>query len=232
MKTYLTIPATILLLSACDADDITLITPTQPVTINTDFNAGAQGWSAGFSDYPIADADIYELESGIADLPDDSGEQGFRLKGMNRSDDLFMFLKGEVIRLTPNTTYTVHGSVTFLSNAGVDCVGVGGAPGESVYMKLGASEIEPEQVDFYLNVDKGQQSQSGNDAVVIGNVAAADANCDGSEFGAKTITVAEADGFEIQSSTDGSFWLLIGTDSGYEGLTDLYYTEINLTLTP
>lgn len=232
MQRYLFIPAAVWLLSGCDADDITLVTTPQPVTINTDFNDGEQGWSAGFSDYPVADADIYELESGIADLPGDSEQQGFRLKGMNRSDDLFMYLKGEVIRLSPNTTYTVHGSITFLSNAGVDCFGIGGSPGESVYMKLGASEIEPEQVDFYLNIDKGQQSQSGNDAIVIGNVAAQDASCDGNTFGSKTITVALEDGFEIQSSTEGTFWIMVGTDSGYEGLTDLYYTEINLTLTP
>lgn len=231
MKTYLLFPA-IFLLGACSSDDDLTPTIPEPVAITTDFDNGEQGWSAGFSDYPVADADIYELESGIADLPDDSGQQGFRLKGMNRSDDLFMFLKAQVVGLFASTDYTVHGSISFLSNAGEGCIGIGGAPGESVYVKFGASEIEPEQADYYLNLDKGNQSQEGNDAIVVGNVAADGASCDGATFGEKTISIAPEDGFAIQTSTEGTFWIMVGTDSGYEGLTDLYYTEINLTFTP
>jgi hypothetical protein len=29
---------------------------------------------------------------------------------------------------------------------------------------------------------------------------------------------------------DGRLWLMVGTDSGYEGLTRLYYTGIRVTL--
>ena len=151
---------------------------------------------------------------------------------MNRSDDLFMFLKYQADNLVANHTYTLHGSITFLSNAGEDCFGIGGAPGESVYVKLGATEIEPQQVDFYLNVDKGNQSQSGNDAIAIGNVAAQGGGCGDISYGEKTIELAQVDGFEFQASGDGSMWIFIGTDSGYEGLTDLYYTTLDLTLTP
>lgn len=234
MKAHLLLPA-VLLFSACSSDNNETTTEPetpQPVTITTNFDAGAQGWSAGFSDYPVADADSYELESGIAALPTDADLQGFRLKGQNNSSDLFMFLKAQVIGLVPNTNYTLHGSISFLSNAGEGCGGVGGPPGESVYVKLGASEIEPEQADFYLNIDKGNQSQPGNDALVVGNVAAADASCDGSSFSQKTIDIALEDGFEIQSSTEGTFWVMVGTDSGFAGTTELYYTEIILNLTP
>ncbi|MDP1564577.1 MAG: hypothetical protein Q8M16_24615 [Pirellulaceae bacterium] len=38
---------------------------------------------------------------------------------------------------------------------------------------------------------------------------------------------------ELISTTGKSrLWLLVGTDSGYEGLTRLYYQEIKVTLTP
>ncbi|MCC2606846.1 hypothetical protein [Planctobacterium marinum] len=231
MKHYLTFSAA-LLLAACGSDDNDEPTVPEPVVITTEFNDGKQGWEAGFSDYPVDDEEIYELEAEIADLPDESGDQGFRLKGMNRSDDLFMYLKGRVVGLHPNTDYTLHGSVSFFSNAGADCIGIGGAPGESVYVKMGATEIEPEQLDFYMNIDKGNQSQPGNDAIVIGNIVAEGANCEGTAFGEKTLEVALEDGFEVQSSASGELWIMIGTDSGYEGLTDMYYTEVHLTLTP
>lgn len=201
-----------------------------PVDISITFNDGAGNWSAGFSDYPIADADIYELVAELAPLPLDNSVQGFRLKGSNRSDDLFMFLKTEVADLEPSTRYHLTGSMTFLTNAGAGCVGIGGAPGESVFVKLGASEIEPAQADYYLNVDKGNQSMPGNDALVVGDVAASATDCSGSVFVEKTITIETENGFEIQSSTQGQIWVFLGTDSGYEGVTDLYYTSIDLQL--
>lgn len=203
-----------------------------PVTIDVNFKDGAQGWTSGFSDYPMGEETFYELTNEIADLPDSSGDTGYRLKGANRSDDLFMFLKLQVTGLESDTQYTLSGSTTFLSNAGVDCFGIGGAPGESVFVKLGASEIEPEQVDFYLNVDKGNQSQEGNDAINIGHVGADGAQCNGESFGEKTIEVPEAEGFAFRSTTDGTIWLFLGSDSGYEGVTDLYYKSLNLKLTP
>lgn len=205
----------------------------QRVTVDTNFDDGKQGWTAGFSDYPIADSEIYELVAEIAPLPTDESVSGFRVSGHNRSDDLFMYLKLKADNLMPNTRYILSGTVTFLSNAGRDCTGIGGAPGESVYFKLGASELEPEQVDFYLNVDKGNQSTSGNDALTIGNIAADGANCtDETSFGEKTLELAATEGFEIQSSDDGHLWLFFGTDSGFEGRTNLYYTNVELSLTP
>lgn len=205
---------------------------TAPVDISIVFNDGAGTWSAGFSDYPITDADIYELVAQLAPLPSDNSRQGFRLKGSNRSDDLFMFIKTEVTELQPSTRYQLSGSLTFLSNAGVGCVGIGGAPGESVFVKVGASEIEPAQADYYLNVDKGNQSEPGNDALMVGDVAASEADCSGNVFAEKTIEIELENGFEVQTSQSGSIWIFVGTDSGYEGVTDLYYTSIDLSLSP
>ncbi|XOV80873.1 MAG: hypothetical protein ACFHVJ_07980 [Aestuariibacter sp.] len=205
----------------------------QRITIDTNFKDGEQGWVAGFSDYPIADSEIYELVAEIAPLPNDESVSGFRVSGHNRSDDLFMYLKLKADNLAPNTRYILSGTVTFLSNAGRNCTGIGGAPGESVFFKLGASELEPEQVDYYMNVDKGNQSTSGNDALTIGNVATDGASCtDETTFDEKTLELEASESFEIQSSEDGHLWLFFGTDSGFEGLTNLYYTNVALSLTP
>lgn len=209
--------------------------PEEPdtVVITTLFKDGAGGWHAGFSDYPIADADIYELSGEIASLPNNQQETAYYLAGHNRSDDLFMFLKYRTDQLEANTRYLITGEVTFLSNAGVGCFGVGGAPGEAVYVKMGASEDEPEQVDYYLNIDKGNQSTSGNDALVIGNIAAEGAGCgEENRFGEKTLTLEAEHNFVVQSSATGHLWLLFGTDSGFEGKTELYIKSIEMTLLP
>jgi len=55
------------------------------------------------------------------------------------------------------------------------CFDIGGAPGESVWIKAGATGVEPLPIliggDLRMNVDVGNQSQGGENAVVLGNVA-------------------------------------------------------------
>lgn len=58
-------------------------------------------------------------------------------------------------------------------------MGVGGAPGEGVYLKAGASVDEPVSAvgagqHLELNIDKGHQSQGGSDAGVMGAIANGD----------------------------------------------------------
>ncbi|RVT47867.1 hypothetical protein EMM73_03705 [Rheinheimera sediminis] len=213
-------------LSACDVELIS----GQDKAYNFNFNSGSQGWAAGFSDYPADEAPIYQLESGIRALPGEASAKGFFLSGMNRSDDLFMFLKTQFSNLEPSTKYYARVRLTFLSNAGVDCAGGSNAPGESVYLKFGAGDREPKQEGYYLNLDKGQQSQSGRDAKVIGNVAAQGAACDGSVFAEKTIQTTTRERIPLYSDGQGRVWIFVGTDSGYQGLTSLYYKSIEVAL--
>lgn len=113
------------------------------VTVTTEFKDGSNGWVAGFSDYPIADESIYQFETEIESIPSTQDNVGFLLGGVNHSADLFMYLKRRVSGLAPNTRYTLTIEATLWSNAGSDCVGNGGHPGESVFVKAGASELEP-----------------------------------------------------------------------------------------
>jgi hypothetical protein len=197
---------------------------------NFDFNSGTYGWTAGFSDYPAENAETYQLESGLRALPGDASRKGFYLSGINRSDDLFMYMKNQFSGLEPSTKYYARVRLTFLSNAGVACAGVGGAPGESVYLKFGYGDKEPKQEGYYLNLDKGQQSQSGTQAKVIGNVAAQGAACDGSRFAEKTVQTTSSERVPVYADGQGRVWVFIGTDSGYEGLTSLYYKNIEIAL--
>jgi len=213
-------------LSGCNIDLI----PEEGRAFNYDFNAGAQGWTAGFSDYPVDNADIYELNSGIKKLPQNSTKSGFYISGMNRSDDLFMFLKRQFSGLEPSTRYYARVRVSFVTNAGVGCMGIGGSPGESVYLKFGYGEKEPKQDDYYLNLDKGNQAQSGTHAKVIGNIATSGADCYGEKFAEKTVQTTTAERVPVYTDAKGQTWLFVGTDSGHEGLTVLYYTSIEIAL--
>lgn len=199
--------------------------------VSYSFQHGAQNWTAGFADYPSNDAATYELASGLRNLPTGFQGSGFMLSGHNRSDDLFMFLKRKISGLSPSSKYKAQLKVTFLSNAGVGCMGIGGAPGESVWLKFGYADKEPKQDGFTLNVPKGDQSQDGAQAKVQGDVAVADAKCDGSVYKAKTLKNSEKT-LDITTNADGSVWLFVGTDSGFEGKTTLYYQNVEVRFTP
>lgn len=219
-------------LGGCD----TATQPTQRLTLTSSFHAGvSDGWTAEFADFPAADSAIYLLDSGVRRLPAplDTTRYALYVAGMNRSDDLFMYLKRRVDGLVPGAAYDVGYEIQLASDAGSGCVGVGGAPGESVYVKAGATTAEPTPVlkdGFHeMSVDKGVQSTGGPSVPVIGDVANGGSQCIDGPYRLKTLTSA---GKPIRATADaqGRLWLLIGTDSGYEGYTRLYYSAIRVTL--
>ena len=201
------------------------------------FDTGTEGWVAGFADLP-ADADpaSYELESSHQQLPSGLTGSGFYIQGNNRSDDLFMFLKKRVDGLQANSMYRVNFSIDLATNVPEGLAGVGGAPGEDVHVKAGAVANEPLIVTdtqgwFRMNIDKGSQSQGGADMIVIGNVAHPDLSQD--SFDEYKIKSLNNDGQVFTATTDntGSLWCIVGTDSGFESVTALYYSQIAISFT-
>ena len=135
--------------------------------------------------------------------------------------------------LQANTTYQVTFKVDIATNIPEGMMGIGGSPGESVYVKAGASTIEPLVEEdstgwLRMNIDKGNQANGGEDMIVMGHVASPDATGDG-EFVIKTLDSAGI-AFEATTDNEGKLWLIAGTDSGFEGLTQLYYSEISAKL--
>ncbi len=197
----------------------------------SDFNVGLEGWTGDFADYPTGadDSTFYELQFEHTNRPANLGapKKAILLSGNNHSDDLFMFIKKKINGLRPNTNYTVGFEVELASNAEKNSVGIGGSPGESVYLKVGGSGAEPKKIvegSFYrLNIDKGNQSTGGSDMQVVGNIAV-----ESSEYSLLTKSNSNAyDQFSIRSNSFGELWLIVGTDSGFEGTTTVYYTKIN-----
>jgi hypothetical protein len=196
-----------------------------------DFRDDLQGWVAGFSDYPFGMETFYELASGHRPLPAplDTSRGGFYLGGNNHSDDLFMYLRVALTGLPAHQSFDVRFAFTVASNAADGCIGVGGAPGEGVTMKAGATAVEPTPAAINHTVDKGNQGQGGYDAIVVGNIAVPDGDCGGAPYQLKSFDSGSGQ-LAATSGDDGKLWVFLGTDSGFEGKTELYYTSATVTL--
>ena len=204
-------------------------------TFAFDFNRGDQGFVAGFADYPPGDAEIYELTSDHRTLPPPlESQSGLFLSGVNRSDDLFMFFKGPMSGLQGGALHKVTVSLEFATNTPSGCFGVGGSPGESVWIKAGVTAVEPLPVRdgsyLRMNIDVGRQSGSGSQAVVLGNIANSRSCEQPLQWELKSLQGSMQSLISIPA--DGRVWLLFGTDSGFESRTEIYFTRASVTFTP
>jgi hypothetical protein len=202
-------------------------------SISYDFTESDNGWTGDFADYPEGDSLNYKLFYKHDTLPTNlnagATKKALHLAGMNGSDDLFMFVKKKVTGLKPNTTYTILFNIKVASDAPTGAVGIGGAPGESVFLKAGATINEPYkilQVDSYtMNIDKGNQAESGADMIVLGDIAVAATT---SQFTYIARNNTSSSGFYATTDSSGQLWIIVGTDSGFEGTTTIYYTQIDV----
>lgn len=224
-----------------------LILPGGDTLVGTfNFDNGQLGWVADVSDYPADGNDDFDFVAEIRDVPDELNIPGQALyvQSNNTADDLFTFIKRRLTTddgIEPGRTYRIFFTIQFASNAPSGCAGVGGAPGESVYLKSGAANIEPEVVFdqqenyFGMNVDKGNQSQGGPAASVAGNIA--------NGIPCETLPDLQDPPYVLRTrfhthdtlvtaSDAGELWLLVGTDSAFEATTALYYRAIQVRLRP
>ena len=162
--------------------------------------------------------------------PLDTSKSALYIAGTNRSDDLFMYYKGQV-RVGPRTTYSISFEVQIATHVPSGCGGVGGAPGEDVTVKAGASTAEPEATVaggfLRMNVDKGQQSQGGANALVLGDVANSRRCEEPLQWELKRLA---AGSLPVTTDDSGRLWLFVGTDSGFESRTAIYYTRVTARL--
>lgn len=212
--------------------------------IRFNLDAAPGQWEVLFSDYPVFQDDqvdkVFEWTTLPAPLSD---RRGLKVGGTNRSDSLAMQLETGIGGLEPLTDYEVVQELTFATDVPSGCAGVGGSPGEGVYLHLGAAPVEPivERVTdpdtgeerFEMNVDKGNQSQDGDDAIVVGNLANTQDCEDGfpGDWELKTVTSAGS-GFTARTDGEGRLWVFGGTDSAFEDRSTYYVTEWVVRLRP
>jgi len=238
--------------TACDGSD----SPTAPAPGELEFQSDftltdengqldAAAWEYGFANYSPLQEEIMEFAAGHEPLPaplvgdPGEGDHGLFIGATNRSDDVFMFWTSRMDGLEPGATYQVRFRVRFATDSPAGCVGIGGPPGEAVWVKAGASSVRPEAVlvnsgqagYWQMNIDKGNQSVGGQDAIILGDVANTASECvDERVWEMKTLE--SADPFQVTAADDGSIWFIVGTDSGFEGRTELYYTQFEAVLDP
>jgi hypothetical protein len=222
-----------LLLTACSSG------PSDPSDGQIDrtftFESGKQGWTSVFADYAPDDdtsEDGLALAFGRRPLPDAVPDgHGLFLSGRNLVDDLFMGLRRPLTDLPPNTGYNLRVEFTLASAAPSNCAGVGGT---SIYLKAGGAATKPEKTlengDYGLTIDKGNQSQGGEHARVIGTIANGVEDCHDPPY--RLIERTMDTTLPVTTSDNGTLWLLVGTDSAFEGPTSLYYDSIRVVLEP
>ena len=211
------------------------------VTLADDFENGSDGWASDVSDFSEATRpDDFLSETGRAPPGFDADDGFVHLAATNTSDDVFMYLRRQVGTddgLEPSTDYEIAYTVEFASDAPTGCAGIGGPPGESVWLKVGASPDEPVPVnrdgDVRLGVDKGNQSQAGPAAVIAGDVANG-IPCEEALAGDDPpyAMVTRTAAIEATTDDDANLWLFVGTDSGFEGRTAIHYDRIEAVFSP
>lgn len=210
----------------------------QPSRFSYAFDQGSQDWAPGFADLPVDyDPDLFALDSGWSALPSGLEGNAIYLSGRNASDDLFMYLQKQIAGLQPETSYQITFDIELASNTPAGMVGIGGSPGEGVFVKAGAVNREPGLVTDAIgwlrpDIDKGNQASEGSDMINLGTLA--NPNIDpetatGKEYALMTLNNQDAL-FQVTSAANGSIWVIIGTDSGFEGTTTVYYDSITITL--
>ena len=217
-------------LLSCDDNDEMM---RSGIIIDSDFEQNTNNWTSDLAEYSTdMDTSIIEFRSGRTALPSplDKQKNAFRIQSHNRSDDMFMFLKRKVNGLKPNQAYSVVFNIELGTNYPANSIGIGGSPGSSVYLKAGASSTEPSKKPdngfYHFNLDKGAQSEGGKDLFLLGNIS------NGLET--ETYKIVQRDNaakpIEVTANANGEIWLCVGTDSGFEGLTVLYYDRIRTTI--
>jgi hypothetical protein len=238
--------AAALMLSACDDSD-----GPRRETFSFDFETDMQGWQPMFADYPAgANAEeqaaidaFYELQAQHARLPQplNTAAGAIELNGSNHSDDLKMMVVRKLEGLSAHTDYVLDIIAILASNAPQGCAGVGGAPGESVWVKAGVTSREPARVlevggnrsYWLLNVDMGNQEGDGAEGRVLDDFANSQ-NCASSTsaYELKTISSIGGPPLSARSDANGALWVVFGTDSGFEGVTRAFIESIEITAQP
>jgi hypothetical protein len=220
------------ILSGDDLDDLTFN------FVNTN---STRGWVGAISDYNRRDEDNLERHAESAALPSSLGAtgNGLFLSSRNVSDDVFNFVKRKVDKLNPNTEYVARFSVTFASDTPTGMIDLGGRPADDVFLKVGGSTAEPVPVgkkggNVRVNLDKGSDNdKSGRDMTVlstVGNGALVSNQSPGKTFRSVTRTAYHSNA--IRTDAQGNLWLVLGTDSDFNGTTGIYIQSINVTLVP
>lgn len=204
--------------------------------LNADFDfeseqLGLLDWEGNYTDYAPEQEELMEFEFGRERLPVPyATRHGLRFQGHNRSDDMFMYAVRMFTGLPPGGMFEVSIELEIASQYPENSVGIGGSPGSSVFVKAGAVNFAPQKIlsnNYYsINVDKGNQSQGGADMQVLGHIGTTAQLGQWRIINRNNLNTP----LRVRSNPQGLLWVIIGIDSGFEGLTELYYDRIKVKM--
>lgn len=224
----LTVLALLLLVAACDGTG-----PEDRVVVaEFSFAEGDREFQAAFTDYPVGREEDVEFVADHRSLPPPLADQGGALyhSGENISDDLFMFFRRRIAGLDAGSTYRATFTLRFASDTGEDCT-VGA--GTLVLLKAGAASVEPmpvvEDGGVRLNVDKGNQANRGEAAVILGDIRNGEPGCgEQVPFALETVD-SGGESVVVTADEAGGVWVFFGSESAFEVGHELYFTSFEVT---
>ena len=84
-----------------------------------------------------------------------------------------------------------------------------------------------------MAIDKGNQAMSGRDASNVGNVSnGQDCETAGPDPDYQSVRKTHVHTTRVKTDAQGNLWVIVGTDSGFEGTTSIYFQSINIRLVP
>lgn len=195
------------------------------------FEKDDAGFTPIFSDYPDSEGsdEFYELRHEYAEIPIEGAGKGLFISGNNHSDDLFMGYVKKIDGFSPNTAYRFDVCFKLATDVDGGMMGIGGAPGEAVSVKCGIVTTEPRSEvnkaesgnTYRMNIDTGKQHNGGKDMVLVGDIAKT-MSWYPEQYEFKEFQT----GFDVTTNENGEVWLIIATDSGFEGTTSYYLDDI------
>jgi len=191
------------------------------------FAGGDAGWVGGASDYPVA------YQSAMSIVLDQRPSPGslraepnsFYTYGVNNSDDLFLFIKRRIVGLEPARAHTVRICVTVAaSRLGSHMIGKAG--GTSFEPAVVTAEIDGPY--YWMNIDKGLQSQAGRDSRLLGRLR--DPADERPGYVHTTLCTREA--MTVRTDSAGALWIYSGAESTFETDTEAYWLQVDVQLVP
>ncbi|MBD0333668.1 MAG: hypothetical protein ICV66_13560 [Chitinophagaceae bacterium] len=204
-------------------------------TYTYEFKTDTEGWKPLFADYPVGEEEFYELQFKHTHLPAplDQSVKAIQVTGNNHSDDLLMMMCKKVDGLKPNATYGVTFSIDLASNVRKGSPGAGGSPDLS--LGAGALSYEPKVEvkqtsgkDYYRpNFNSVLQGGNSSEHIkVLGQIGVTDTTTVYTFINRNNAN----NPFSVTTNHKGELWLLLGLDSGFEGITSLYYKRVQVRL--
>lgn len=83
-----------------------------------------------------------------------------------------------------------------------------------------------------MNIDRGNQSVGGSSGLVLGTIANTVSDCGEPRWESKTLSTSLTNLLSVKTDEKGVIWVLIGFDSGFEALSQLYYQRLSVNLEP